>query len=117
VFCGRIRRHTRRLFERRERGDAHTCDVAVSVAGLACRVTVTDERPDAGRRDDRQRWFSPPDHSGVRGSIRHLDELGQETSQTLQFFDVGKSDYLDGFNPLVHATLIVLPGPPPSGAQ
>ena len=38
-------------------------------------------------------------------------------SQTLQFFDVGKSDYLDGFNPLVHATLIVLPGSPPSGAQ
>jgi plastocyanin len=38
-------------------------------------------------------------------------------SQTLQFFDVGKSDYLDGFNPTVHATLIVLPGPPPVGAQ
>jgi plastocyanin len=38
-------------------------------------------------------------------------------SQTLQFFDVGKIDYLDGFNPTVHATLIVLPGPPPIGAQ
>ncbi len=44
-------------------------------------------------------------------------EIDPGQSQTLQFFDVGKSDYLDGFNPLVHATLIVLPGPPPSGAQ
>jgi plastocyanin len=44
-------------------------------------------------------------------------EIDPGQSQTLQFFDVGKSDYLDGFNPLVHATLIVLPGLPPNGAQ
>ncbi|HME81191.1 MAG TPA: cupredoxin domain-containing protein [Candidatus Eremiobacteraceae bacterium] len=37
-------------------------------------------------------------------------------SQTLQFFELGKWDYLDGFNPVMHATLIVAT-PLPGGAQ
>lgn len=37
-------------------------------------------------------------------------------SQLLQFFEPGKWDYLDGFNPLLRAVLIVAtPSPAPSG--
>lgn len=37
-------------------------------------------------------------------------------TQPLQFFELGKWDYLDGFNPVMHATLIVST-PAPGGAQ
>lgn len=34
-------------------------------------------------------------------------QLDLNQSQSLQFFEVGHWDYLDGFNPAQHATLIV----------
>lgn len=38
-------------------------------------------------------------------------------SQMRQFFEPGRWEYLDGFNPTLHAVLIVAtPGPAPSGA-
>lgn len=43
-------------------------------------------------------------------------QIDPTRGQALQFFQIGKWDYLDGFNPLLHATLIVIPGPSP-GAQ
>ena len=34
-------------------------------------------------------------------------EIDPGKSASLQFFEVGRSDYLDGFNPLLRATLVV----------
>jgi plastocyanin len=44
-------------------------------------------------------------------------EIAPTKTQMLQFFEIGKWDYLDGFNPIQHATLVVAsPSPAPSGA-
>ncbi|MBV8222899.1 MAG: cupredoxin domain-containing protein, partial [Candidatus Eremiobacteraeota bacterium] len=44
-------------------------------------------------------------------------EIAPSKAQALQFFEIGKWDYLDGFNPIQHGTLIVAtPSPAPSGA-